>query len=93
VWKVWGYITPHARKTEGIIGQPQPQYLFHRPLHAILKTGFRAGFVVDGLDEPAFPAKSVEPTGLRWIDLPEIPAVMVVRMKLAEPASRRSNCG
>lgn len=80
--KVWSYLTPEARKTEGIIGQPEPQYYFHRPLHVLLGAGFRAGFVVDALEEPAFPAKETESAGLRWIDLSEIPPVMVVRMKL-----------
>ncbi|MDY7108737.1 MAG: class I SAM-dependent methyltransferase [Planctomycetota bacterium] len=84
--KVWSYLTPQARKTEGIIGQPEPQYLFHRPLHAILNAGFRAGFVVDGLEEPGFPAEAVEPDGLRWIDMIEIPPAVVVRMRRAARA-------
>jgi SAM-dependent methyltransferase len=80
--KVWGYLTAQARKTEGIIGQPESQYIFHRPLHAIFSAGFRAGFVVDGLEEPAFPADAVVPEGLRWIDMTELPPVIVVRMRL-----------
>ena len=71
--KVWSYLTPEARKTEGIIGQPEPQYYFHRPLHVLLGAGFRAGFVVDALAEPAFPAGATESAGLRWIDMSEIP--------------------
>jgi len=82
--KVWRYLTPEARKTEGIIGQPEPQYYFHRPLHVLLGAGFRAGFVVDALAEPAFPAGATESAGLRWIDMSEIPPVMVVRMKLGQ---------
>lgn len=81
--KVWKYLTPEARKTEGIIGQPEPQYYFHRPLHRLLGVGFRAGFVVDALEEPALPPERTEANELRWIDVPEIPPVMVVRMILA----------
>ncbi len=34
--KVSHYLRPSARKGEGIIGQPQPQYYFDRPLHVLL---------------------------------------------------------
>ena len=80
--RIWKYLTPEARKTEGIIGQPQPQYYFHRPLQTILNVGFRAGFVVDALEEPGFAPDAIEPEGLRWMDFSEIPPVMVVRMRL-----------
>ena len=80
--KVSSYLTPIARKTEGIIGQPEPQFCFHRPLHVLLEKGFRNGFVVDGLEEPAFPPDGARKTGLRWDDMPEIPPVLVVRMRL-----------
>jgi len=81
--KVWRYLTAEARKTEGIIGQPEPQYYFHRPLQALLEVGFRAGFVVDGLEEPGFGGEGRESDGLRWMDLSEIPPVLVVRMRLS----------
>src|SRR5438874_4186516 len=29
--KVSSYLSPFARKTEGIVGQPEPQWFFHRP--------------------------------------------------------------
>ena len=82
--KVLKYLTPEARKTEGIIGQPEPQYYFHRPLHVLLDVGFRFGFIVDALEEPAFPPEATESSGVRWMDMSEIPPVMVVRMKLGE---------
>ena len=80
--KVWKYLTPEARKTEGIVGQPEPQYYFHRPLHMLLDVGFRAGFIVDALEEPAFPPEATELMNVRWMDMSEIPPIMVVRMKL-----------
>lgn len=79
--KIWKYLTPEARKTEGIIGQPQTQYCFHRPLQTILNAGFRAGFVVDALEEPGFAPDTIEPEGLRWMDYSEIPPVLLVRMR------------
>jgi len=84
--KVSAYLTPFARKTEGIIGQPEPQFYFHRPLHVLLGAGFRAGFVVDGIEEPAFRPVGEQKAGVRWDDMPEIPPVLVVRMRMYERA-------
>ena len=52
--KISSYIEPEYFKGIGIKGQPQPQLYFHRPLHLLLDSGFRAGFVVDGIEEPTF---------------------------------------
>ncbi|HYR91427.1 MAG TPA: class I SAM-dependent methyltransferase [Terriglobia bacterium] len=40
--KVSSYLTPFARKTEGILGQPKPQLYFHRSLHSLLQSCFDA---------------------------------------------------
>ena len=80
--KISSYLSPFARKSEGIIGQPEPQWLFHRPLSALLRYGFDAGFRVDGLEEPGLPAASAPKAGVRWHDMPDIPPIMVVRMTL-----------
>jgi hypothetical protein len=37
-----------------MVGQPSPQYCFHRPVSAILRLCFAAGFVLDGYEEPSF---------------------------------------
>jgi hypothetical protein len=75
------YLTPTAYKSQGIIGQPELQYYFHRPLSMLLGMGFGAGFVVDGIEEPSFEKGTDERGGLRWKDMPEIPAILVVRMR------------
>jgi ubiquinone/menaquinone biosynthesis C-methylase UbiE len=80
--KVSAYLQPFAKKTEGIIGQPEPQFYFHRPLHVLFDAGFREGFVVDGMEEPGFPQREETRPGGRWDDMPAIPPVMVVRMRL-----------
>ena len=80
--KVTQYLTSTAWKGEGILGQPELHYYFHRPLSVLLGTAFDAGFVVDGLAEPAFREGTGEAGGLAWRDLPEIPPVLVVRMRL-----------
>ena len=84
--KVWAYLTPFAHKVEGIIGQPEAQYYFHRPIHILFNACFRAGWVMDGLEEPALQPPERPRAGVRWDDMPEIPPVMVVRMILLAPA-------
>ncbi len=77
--KVTGYLTPTAQKGEGIVGQPEPQYYFHRPLSALLDAGFREGFVLDALEEPAL-APEDPGRGIRWEQMPDIPPVLAGRM-------------
>lgn len=79
--KVSSYLSPFARKTEGVVGQPEPQWFFHRPISALFRFGFEAGFVVDGIEEPHFVEEGPK-AGVRWHDMPDIPPIMVVRMKL-----------
>jgi len=43
-----------------------------------------AGFVVDGSEEPGFPEPEQRRAGVRWDDMPGIPPVMVVRMRLSQ---------
>ncbi len=54
--KVWRYLTPTTARGLAMIGQPELQLLFHRPLAELLGECFAAGFVLDGLAESAFPA-------------------------------------
>ena len=79
--KVSSYLSSSARKTEGIVGQPEPQWFFHRPIEALFRAGFEVGFVVDGIEEPGFPEADEPRAGVRWHDMPDIPPIMVVRMK------------
>ena len=88
--KVSSYLSPSARKTEGIIGQPEPHFFFHRPLSQLFGAGFEAGFVVDGFEEPGFGRTASEKAGVSWKDMPDIPPILVVRMRLVSATSRRS---
>jgi 2-polyprenyl-3-methyl-5-hydroxy-6-metoxy-1,4-benzoquinol methylase len=80
--KVTTYRTPVAYKAEGIIGQPEEQYYIHRPLSLLFKIAFENGFVVDGFEEPAFRTPAEDGSPFRWKNMPEIPPVLVVRMRL-----------
>ncbi|NJN50470.1 MAG: methyltransferase domain-containing protein [Gammaproteobacteria bacterium] len=79
--KVTRYLAPFAKKTEGVLGQPAPQYAFHRPLGVLLGYGFANGFVIDAMSEPRLPVTDIE-AGLRWRNMPDIPPVLAVRMRL-----------
>ncbi len=80
--KVERYMAPFSAKGIGIAGQPVPQTYFHRPLHGLLAPFFRNGFVVDGLEETAFTDPSAARTPLSWDHYPEIPPVLVVRLRV-----------
>jgi SAM-dependent methyltransferase len=79
--KVTRYLTPFVVQTYGIVGQPEAQYLFHRPLSQLFQASFAAGFIIDGCEEPRLTAVAEKAPGLRWRDLPEIPPVLVVRLR------------
>ena len=81
--RVNGYMTPTMRRGLALHGQPTPQPYFHRPLHLLLNVGLQAGFVLNGIEERAFPA--THPPGrseLSWgPNMSEIPPVIVFRMQ------------
>ena len=80
--RVSGYMTPTMHKGRALAGQPLPQPYFHRPLHALLNIGLKAGFVLNGIEERAFPASG--PPGRRDVSwgpsFSEIPPVIIFRM-------------
>jgi len=82
--KVFHYMTPTVTHAAAMRGQPRPQLIFHRPLQVLFGTCFEAGFVLDGLEERAFPPD--HPSGrepLSWGGkFSEIPPVLVARMRL-----------
>ena len=84
--KVERYLTPFSEKGIGIVGQPVPQTYFHRPLLALLEPFFRNGFVLDGLEEASFSDPSNARGPLSWDHYPDIPPVLVVRLR---PTRRR----
>ena len=82
--KIFGYMTPGVSKGAAIAGQPKPQLYFHRPLQGVLGAGFGAGFVLDALEERAFPPDHRSGRSpLTWSgNFSEIPPVLVARLRL-----------
>lgn len=82
--KVFSYMTPTVARGAAIPGQPKPQLYFHRPFHVLLGAAFETGFVLNALEERAFPPD--HPPGrsqLSWgSNYSEIPPVLVARLRL-----------
>jgi 2-polyprenyl-3-methyl-5-hydroxy-6-metoxy-1,4-benzoquinol methylase len=82
--KVFGYMSSTVSHGLAIRNQPKPQLIFHRPLQVLLGAAFRVGFLLDGLEERAFPPD--HPVGknpLSWGgSFSEMPPVLVARMVL-----------
>lgn len=82
--KIAQYLGLGPHKGLAVIGQPVPQYYFDRPLHVLFNSFFRAGFALDGLEEPAFdPGEQSGRRALSWNgNFHEIPPVLAARMRL-----------
>ena len=76
------YLTMAPGLSVGILNQPQPHYFFHRPLSAIFAACFSGGFLVDGLEEPAYPPGATGGKNtFSWRRRPDIPPAIVIRAK------------
>ncbi|KAI1311856.1 S-adenosyl-L-methionine-dependent methyltransferase [Xylaria venustula] len=65
-------------------GQPAQQVYFHRPLHELFSTFFRAGLVMDAMEEPAFTSADGTPERLEaHSNFTQLPAVLAFRLKRA----------
>ena len=78
--KISRYLTSSTAKGLAIVGQPEAQYYFHRPLHVLLNTCFEAGFVLDRIEEPALP----QPRRDSWASYNDIPPFFVARLRIGQ---------
>ena len=84
--KVSKYIRQLMSRGVAIAGQPIPQYYFDRPISAIFDACFKAGFVVDGLEEPVFGETAKAKSAIGWGNYREVPPVLVTRVRLLHPS-------
>ncbi len=82
--KVERYLSLGATKGLAMIGQPLPQYYFNRTLSQLFNTCFRAGFVMDAIEESGFGESVESGRPLSWESFKEIPPVLVARLRLPE---------
>lgn len=79
------YMTPFTGNGLALRQQTQPQPYFHRPLHDLLRPFFRAGFVMDALEEAAFPPEYRPDKVDSWSGVySEFPPVLMVRLQNPE---------
>ena len=80
--RVCRYIESMTTKGLAMVGQPVPQYYFHRPLSKFLGTFFAEGFVLDCLEEPTIGANAKDS---RLFDMvyQKIPPALVARLRLS----------
>ena len=81
--RVAGYLEPRRQDGVAVVGQPVLQPYFHRPIEALLAPAFKRGWVLDALREPSF-GDSPDPDDadrFTWDNLPEIPPILVVRLR------------
>lgn len=83
--KVSGYLHVPPGKGAGMPSEPAPHPYFHRPLSGLFGACFRAGFVVDGVEEPSFPkpeeGSQSTARALSWGNFVGIPPVLVARAR------------
>ena len=79
--KTSAYIKPVAFKGVGVVGQPEPQYYFHRPISMLLNHCFDAGFVLDRMEEPVFGKKDEHHRKFSWVYFKKFPPVMIARLR------------
>ncbi len=82
--KIRDYLEMPPVKGSGAPDEPNPHYYYHRPLSELLGYAFAAGFVLDGLLEPAFADEDADlGDGLSWLQLSQIPPVLTGRLRPA----------
>lgn len=79
--KVTKYSGVWHQKGLGMIGQPAPHYYFHRTISDLFNTLFRAGFALDGMEEPCFEGELDANRPLSWVNFKGIPPALVARLR------------
>jgi len=82
--KITGYLDVPPGLGAGMPGESNPHYYFHRPLSQLLAPFFSSGFVLDGLEEPAFPQID-DARALSWASYHQIPPILAVRLRRQGP--------
>ncbi len=81
--KLSEYLEVAPVKGAGAPGEPTPHYYYHRSLEDLLGAAFAAGFVLDGLLEPAFTsADAPSDDRLSWRNYTQIPPILTGRLRL-----------
>jgi 2-polyprenyl-3-methyl-5-hydroxy-6-metoxy-1,4-benzoquinol methylase len=80
--KLRRYLTSDTAKGAGIPGEPEPHFYFERPMSELFGSAFRAGLVMDGMEEPSFGPAPPGANSLSWSSIPEFPPVLAARFRV-----------
>jgi 2-polyprenyl-3-methyl-5-hydroxy-6-metoxy-1,4-benzoquinol methylase len=80
--RVCRYSEPMTTKGLSMVGQPLPQYYFHRPLSVLLGIFFAEGFVLDGFEEPVI-GDAAQSSKFFDMVYQRIPPALVCRLRLS----------
>ncbi len=81
--KICNYLTEKRDLGISMIGQPKPQYYFHRPVSTILKYFFESGFVLDAYEEPSF--MNIEDSDSIYENVfRHIPPALICRLRISD---------
>jgi cyclopropane fatty-acyl-phospholipid synthase-like methyltransferase len=81
--KIHDYLFERSSIGIGMVGQPEPQYYFHRPVSLILKYFFKNGFILDAYEEPSF-ANLPDSENIFSNVYKYNPPVLICRLKLTD---------
>ncbi len=81
--KISNYLVEKSSLGLGMIGQPKPQYYFHRPVSTLLSYCFKTGFVLDAYEEPSF--TDIDNSDKIYDNVfKHIPAALICRLRLLQ---------
>ncbi|KAK4154060.1 ribosomal protein L11 methyltransferase [Chaetomidium leptoderma] len=69
-------------------GQPVKQIYFHRPMHELFATFFKAGLVMDAMEELAFTEEDAEEKIESNSNYTQLPAILAFRMRFPSGTTR-----
>jgi 2-polyprenyl-3-methyl-5-hydroxy-6-metoxy-1,4-benzoquinol methylase len=85
--KIEAYLDIPPVRAAGAPNEPNAHYYYHRPMSVLLGEAFAAGLVIDAVEEPTFGDNPESSRLLSWYSMPQIPPVLLFRLRL--PLSRR----
>jgi 2-polyprenyl-3-methyl-5-hydroxy-6-metoxy-1,4-benzoquinol methylase len=80
--KISNYLVEKSYMGIGMVGQPRPQYYFHRSISSLLNVFLKNGFYLDALEEPSF--NKIENADTLFLNVfNDIPPALICRLRRA----------
>ncbi len=79
--KVCRYLTSSVMRVKAVPTLPKEHLFFHRSLSTLCQVAFQAGFVIDALEEVAFPQQFSLTEHVGWHLLTDIPVIIGLRFR------------